>query len=64
LEKIKYGVYRAVNEFCLNCGFEIIYLGLHPWGYHDVALRKRALDAEQSCRGNGNGAARFKGISQ
>lgn len=41
LEKTKYGVYRAVNELCLNLGFEIIYLGLHPWGYHDVALRKR-----------------------
>ncbi len=41
LEKTKYGVYRAVNEFCLNQGFEIIYLGLHKWGYHDVALRKR-----------------------
>jgi len=41
LEKIKYGIYRAVNEFCLNHGFEIVFLGLHPWGYHDVALRKR-----------------------
>lgn len=41
LEKIKYGVYRAVNEFCVDRGFEIIYLGLHPWGYHDVALQKR-----------------------
>ena len=41
LEKIKYGICRAVNEFCLNHGFEIVFLGLHPWGYHDVALRKR-----------------------
>jgi hypothetical protein len=41
LEKIKYGVYRAVNEFCLKWDYEIVYLGLHPWGYHDVALRKR-----------------------
>ncbi len=40
LEKTKYGVYRAVNELCLNQGFEIVYLGLHKWGYHDVALRK------------------------
>jgi ubiquinone/menaquinone biosynthesis C-methylase UbiE len=40
LEKIYYGVYRAVNEFCFKHGFEIVYLGLHPWGYHDVALRK------------------------
>jgi len=37
---MKYGVYRAVNELCLRQGFEIVFLGLHPWGYHDVALRK------------------------
>jgi len=42
LEKIKYGVYRAVNELCLEHDFEILYLGLHVWGYHDVALRKRS----------------------
>ena len=40
LEKSKYGVYRAVNEFCLKHGYEIAYLGLHQWSYHDVALRK------------------------
>jgi hypothetical protein len=40
LEKSKYGVYRAVNEFCLHNNYEIIYFGLHCWGYHDVALRK------------------------
>jgi hypothetical protein len=40
LEKSKYGVYRAVNEFCLRHNFQILYLALHPWGYHDVALRK------------------------
>ena len=40
LEQTKYGVYRAVNEFCLEHGYEIIYLGLHPWSYHDVALKK------------------------
>ena len=39
-EKIQYGVYRAVNELCWQRGFEIIYLGLHHWGYHDVALRR------------------------
>lgn len=42
LEQMKYGVYRAVNEFCLQHDFEIIYLALQKWGYHDVALRKRA----------------------
>jgi SAM-dependent methyltransferase len=41
VEGKKYGVYRAVNEFCLNHDFEVMYLGLHPLGYHDVALRKR-----------------------
>jgi len=40
LEKIQYGVYRAVNEFCWQHGFEIAFLGLHSWGYHDVALRR------------------------
>ncbi len=40
VEKICYGVYRAVNELCWKDGFEIVYLGLHPWGYHDVALRR------------------------
>jgi len=40
LEKSKYGVYRAVNEFCLLSNYEILYLALSPWGYHDVALRK------------------------
>lgn len=50
LEKSKYGVYRAVNELCLQHQFEIVYLGLHRWGYHDVALRKTnaAPSAEES----------------
>lgn len=50
LEKMPYGVYRAVNELCLREGFEIVYLGLHSWGYHDVALRRI---------GAGAGEARF-----
>jgi acetyltransferase-like isoleucine patch superfamily enzyme/tetratricopeptide (TPR) repeat protein len=45
LEKIQYGVYRAVNEFCWEQGFEIVFLGLHPWGYHDVALRRMPLES-------------------
>jgi acetyltransferase-like isoleucine patch superfamily enzyme/SAM-dependent methyltransferase len=40
VEQIKYGVYRAVNEFCWQRGFEIVYLGLHYWSYHDVALKR------------------------
>lgn len=39
LEQIKYGVSRAVNEVCLDFGFEIVYMGLHYWGYHDVVLK-------------------------
>jgi ubiquinone/menaquinone biosynthesis C-methylase UbiE len=45
LEKCKYGVYRAVNEFCLRNNYEILYFGLHAWGYHDVALRMIATPA-------------------
>ena len=45
VEQIKYGVYRAVNEFCWQQGFEIVYLGLHYWSYHDVALRRMAPEA-------------------
>ena len=41
LENKQYGVYRAVNELCLLKNYEIIFLALHPWGYHDVVLRKK-----------------------
>jgi SAM-dependent methyltransferase len=40
LEGIKYGVARAVNEFCHAAGFEIAYLALHPHGHYEAALRK------------------------
>jgi predicted O-methyltransferase YrrM len=39
LEHAKYGVPRAVNEMCLYYDYEIVFLALHKWGYHDVALR-------------------------
>ncbi len=42
LEGIKYGVVRAVNEFCHRGSFEIIYLALNSLGYQDAALRKCA----------------------
>lgn len=42
LEVRNYGVLKAVNEL-VNAGeWEFVYLALHPWGYHDVALRRRA----------------------
>lgn len=39
-EKIKYGIPRALNETCINHNFEFVYMGLHPYGYHDVAIKK------------------------
>lgn len=36
----EYGVQRAVNEFCMYHDWEIIGMGLEPFGRHDVALRK------------------------
>jgi hypothetical protein len=48
VEKMQYGVYRAVNEFCWREGFEIVFLGLHYWSYHDVALRRMSPDAVAS----------------
>lgn len=37
-----YGVLRAVNELLHRGGFEIEGLGLQPFGYHDIALRRLA----------------------
>jgi SAM-dependent methyltransferase len=42
LEGIKYGVVRAVNEFCHTGGFEISHLALNSLGCQDVVLRKSA----------------------
>jgi hypothetical protein len=41
LERMQYGVMRAVNDLCLDHGFEVAYLALSTLGYHDVALRRR-----------------------
>jgi hypothetical protein len=40
VEMEPYGVVRAVNELCLNEGWEIIYLALPGSMYCDVALRR------------------------
>ena len=40
LELQGYGVYRAVLELCRDDGWEMAFLALHPYCYHDVALRR------------------------
>lgn len=41
-EVCNYGVLKAVNELVNTHEWEFAYLALHPWGYHDVALRRRS----------------------
>ncbi len=41
LEVCNYGVLKAVNELVNGGEWEFLYLALHPWGYHDVALHRR-----------------------
>jgi len=38
-ELITYGTCRAINEAVIKHNFELVYFGLHTYGYHDVALR-------------------------
>jgi predicted O-methyltransferase YrrM len=44
LEVEPYGVLRALNEFLVSHenNFDVIALGLHVWGYHDLAIRKKS----------------------
>lgn len=37
----KYGICKAVHEICLEFDFELLFLALHCWGFHDVVLRRR-----------------------
>jgi hypothetical protein len=41
-EGTPYGVLPAVNEFLTKEDFEVTHLALHPFGYHDIALRRRS----------------------
>jgi hypothetical protein len=45
LEVCNYGVLKAVNELVNSGEWEFVYLALHPWSYHDVALRRRTVSA-------------------
>jgi hypothetical protein len=42
-EHSAYGVIHAVNEVCIQEGFELIYLALHPQMYCDVVMRRIKL---------------------
>lgn len=39
-EERRYGVIKAVNEFCTQYNWEIIYLTNEPHGYHSFVLRE------------------------
>jgi predicted O-methyltransferase YrrM len=41
LERMQYGVARAVNDLIVDEGFELVYFALNVMDYHDVAVRRR-----------------------
>ncbi len=40
IQCIPYGVYSAVNRFANEQNLQFEYLALHPYGFHDVCLRR------------------------
>jgi hypothetical protein len=48
LERVQYGVMRAVNDLCLYDNFKMVMFALSPLGYHNVALRRRRSDGGQT----------------
>ncbi len=40
LEHLAYGVVHVVHELCLEHGYRIVKLALHPFGYSDVVLAR------------------------
>lgn len=41
-EATPYGVMPAVNELVAQHDFDVTHFALHPFGYHDIALRRRS----------------------
>lgn len=41
-EATPYGVLPVVNELVAQHDFDVTHLALHPFGYHDIALRRRS----------------------
>jgi Methyltransferase domain len=41
-EIMPYGVAKAVNEFCIAKNWEIVFLALQSFGYHDIAIKRNS----------------------
>jgi hypothetical protein len=40
IASLKYGVVEATHEFCLEHGYEMLYLALQPQMFCDVCIRR------------------------